>query len=132
MEGRPSAHGSPVSAPRPRASYRSRPGAYLHDGLGDGGAVGAADFVVIDGDDVEHHGIVGAVGGVAVAVPVGGPDVHLHVSAPCLIPDFHGGVEEVGPGVGVEPPGVYHAQGEAACCCGAADQAEAVLPDELH
>ncbi len=67
-----------------------------------------------------------------MAVPVGGPDVHLDVAVPGLVADFQGGVEEVGPGIGVEPSGVEHAEGEAAGGRGVLNQPQPVLPDELH
>lgn len=90
------------------------------------------DGCVVEVDDVEDDGVVGGIEVVAMAKPVACPMVDFDVSNPGASVDFDFGVEEVGPGIGVESAGVDDLQalsvdgGDVGRC------PESVLPDVLH
>ena len=57
---------------------------------------------------MKYNRIVGRVGVVMVTQPVGGLHMNLHIAGPGLAVDYHGGIEKVGPGVGVELALIHH------------------------
>ena len=81
---------------------------------------------------MQYHRIVGGIGIMAMAEPVGSAHMDFHISHPGLAIDFHSGVEKVGPGIGVEYPLVHDADATAVDSGLTAAETEAVLPYELH
>ena len=95
-------------------------------------AVGAPDLHVALLHHMEYHRVVGRVGVVVVAQPVGGAHMDLDVAHPGLAVDFDGSVEEVGPGVGVEFALVHDGEPPSVHGGHAGPDGQAVVPNELH
>lgn len=113
------------------AAARSLGGA-THYHLRNQFTAGAVDGRVVDLHYMQYHRIVGGIGIMAMAEPVGSAHMDFHISHPGLAIDFHSGVEKVGPGIGVEYPLVHDADATAVDSGLTAAETEAVLPYELH
>ena len=90
------------------------------------------DRAVVVLHHVEYHRVIGLVCVVAVAVPVAGAHVYLHVAAPHLVAYAYLGVEKVGPGVAVELAHVDYRNAAPVVGGHLPSKPEAVAPHILH
>ena len=81
---------------------------------------------------MENHAVIGRVGIVVVAEPVGCTHMDFDISHPHFAVDFNFGVEKIGTGIGVKHSGVDNPDALAIDGCEPLRLPQAVLPHILH
>ncbi len=95
-------------------------------------AVAAHHRSVVFIDYMENHAVIGRVGIVVVAEPVGCTHMDFDISHPHFAVDFNFGVEKIGTGIGVKHSGVDNPDALAIDGCEPLRLPQAVLPHILH